>query len=339
MIDVRSDTVTKPSKEMRAAMAIAEVGDDVYGEDPTVRALELKAAELTDQEDALFVTSGTQGNLVAMMTHCSRGDGVILGSGSHIYIYEGGGLAVLGGMMPLLVDDSGGIPSVEAIGGACKGENVHFAPARLLCLENTHNHHGGIAVSPECFSRAVAVARDRELLVHLDGARIFNAAVAHDVPASVFTGQVDSVQICLSKGLGAPVGSLVCGSKGFIHRARHWRKRLGGGLRQAGVIAAAGLYSLEHMVERLGEDHDHAALLAELLNRGGLAVEQHEGTTNMVFITLPEDACTAPELVARCGERGVLFNAVGERRVRLVAHVDVNEEMIRQTAEVILAAL
>ncbi|WP_286951742.1 MULTISPECIES: low-specificity L-threonine aldolase [Aminobacterium] len=335
-IDLKSDTVTKPSEEMRRAMYEAEVGDDVYSEDPTVLRLEEKAAEITGKEAALFAVSGTMGNLVSLLSHCNRGDGVIIGTYSHINNYEGGGLSALGGLFPILVDDSSGIPSQESIGEKCLPKNVHYAPARLLCLENTHNKCGGIAVSPERFAETGEKAKDMGLPVHLDGARLFNAALAWGADISVYTSRVDSVQLCLSKGLGAPVGSVICASSDFIDRARHWRKRVGGGMRQAGVIASAGLYALDHNIDRMIEDHENAKRIAYILQDGGLAVEENGRQTNMVFFSIPENGPTASMLIDSCARRGVYFTAMGERRVRLVTHLDVSKEQAVKAAEIIV---
>ncbi len=336
LIDLRSDTVTKPTDEMRSAMASAEVGDDVYGEDPTVNELERESAAVTGHEAGLFVTSGTQGNLVALLTHCSRGDGAILGADSHIYIYEGGGLSAMGGILPLIADDKNGIVSPESVAAWCRPANVHFAPARLLCVENTHNRAGGIAVSPEDFGATVDVARTSGLKIHLDGARVFNAAAAWSVDVKKFTATVDSVQFCLSKGLGAPVGSLLCGSSDFIARARHWRKRLGGGLRQAGVIAAAGLIALKDMTGRLAEDHENADRLSAILRSGGLTVDEVSRPTNMVYVRLGLSGPDAAELSGRCAARGVLFGAVSERRFRLVTHFGVTSADVDRAGKVIM---
>lgn len=335
-IDLKSDTVTKPSEAMRRAMYESEVGDDVYGEDPTVIKLEEKAAQLTGKEAALFAVSGTMGNLVSLLTHGNRGDGVILGTYSHINNYEGGGLSVLGGLFPMLVDDSVGIPSPEAVQEKCLPPNVHFAPAKLLCLENTHNKCGGIALSPDVFAQTACKAQELGLSIHLDGARLFNAATAWETNVSAYTTLVDSVQLCLSKGLGAPVGSIICGSRNFIERARHWRKRVGGGMRQAGVIAAAGLYALEHNIEHLKEDHDNASLVAQILEAAGIAVENNGKRTNMIFFSLPEGDLTADMLIDRCSKRGVFFTAMGERRIRLVTHLDVSREQAVAAADIIV---
>ncbi len=336
LIDLRSDTVTRPNAQMRAAMAAAEVGDDIYGDDPTVLRLEERAAALTGHEAALLATSGTQGNLVALLTHCGRGDGVILGAESHIYYYEKGGMA-LGGLFPLVLNDAGGLPRPEDVKAWCRdASNVHFAPGRLLCLENTHNRHGGLAVPPKEFADIARFGKAQGLAVHLDGARIFNAAAFHGVDVRTYTTLVDSVQFCLSKGLGAPVGSMLCGSREFIGRARHWRKALGGGMRQAGVLAAAGLVALDTMIDRLGEDHENAKLLGSLLQAGGLPVCPNPYPTNMVFVELPGEGSETPELLKRCKNRGVLFGAMGPRTVRFVTHVDVSRDEVRAAAAVVL---
>lgn len=334
VIDLKSDTVTKPGEGMRKAMYEAEVGDDVYREDPTVIALEEKAAALTGKEAALFVVSGTMGNLVSLLTHCTRGDGAILGSISHIYYYEAGGLSTLGGILPLITDDSDGIPCIDGIEYWCRPSNVHFAPAKLLCLENTHNKSGGIAVSPEKFRKTVEFAKAKGLPVHLDGARVFNAAAAWDVDVKEFTGPVDSVQICLSKGLGAPVGSLICASASFVERARFWRKKVGGGMRQSGVIAAAGLYALDHNLSRLAEDHHNAAAMAGILTDAGIKVESGSKSTNMVFFETSSSLDEKTFLEA-CYSRGVQFNQVGSGRFRLVTHLDVSHEQALEAAHII----
>ena len=317
-------------------MAEAVVGEDVYGEDPTVRRREEAGAEMTGHEAGLFVTSGTQGNLVSLLCHCRRGEGAILGNQSHIFNYEGGGLAAFGGILPLPVGDEGGLPAVDSVQGWVRPANVHFAPARLLCLENTHNREGGNAAPPAAFRKVATAARDLGLAVHMDGARIFNAAVAWDMDVKTYTGVVDSVQLCLSKGLGAPVGSLVCGKADFIEEARHWRKVLGGGLRQVGVLAAAGLVALKENVARLAEDHENAAILAEQLNSGDLSVEPCHRRTNMVYFGIRKEGLSAGELANRCRHKGVLFNVVNPKRVRLVTHLDVTRGDVREAARIIL---
>jgi len=338
-IDLRSDTVTLPDAAMRRAMAAAELGDDVFGEDPTVMRLEELGASLTGKAKALFVTSGTQGNVVALLTQCGRGSAVLVGRDAHINWHEGGGMAALGGIMPYALDDSGGLPTPAAVAAQHLPRDVHYAPRRLLCLENTHNRCGGLAVPPEPFLATVAAARQAGLRVHLDGARLFNACARWDVPATLYTAAVDSVQICLSKGLGAPVGSLLCGDAEFILEARHWRKRLGGGMRQAGVLAAAGLEALSRNRERLKEDHANAARLADLLSEAGLPVEPAPWRTNMVFFSPPPGGISAAELVRRCQERGVRLLAVGPSRLRAVLHLDVPACDVEPAARTIAAAL
>ena len=258
LIDLRSDTVTKPTSAMRQAMATAEVGDDVYEEDPTVRRLEALGAEMIGKEAALFVPSGTMGNQIAAMTHLNRGDEVILEAESHIFYYEVGGLALLSGAQARPLPGRRGFMEPEQITHAIREENIHFPRTGLLCLENTHNRAGGAVLTPEQTKAMAEAGRQKGIPVHLDGARIFNAAIALGIDVRELTAPVDSVMFCLSKGLGAPVGSILAGSKCFITHARKNRKVLGGGLRQSGVLAAAGLIALEQMVERLAEDHDHA---------------------------------------------------------------------------------
>ena len=320
--DLRSDTVTKPCDEMRKAMATAVVGDDGYEEDETVKELEALGAELLGKEAALFAVSGTMGNLIALLTHCGRGQGAILGSRSHLYNYEGGAMASLGSIVPLVVDDGEGLPSTEAVSGFCRdASNVHFVEARLLCLENTHNACGGRAFSPGAMEPLCEMAHERGLVVHLDGARIFNAAVALGVKASRYGALVDSVQLCLSKGLGAPVGSLLCGDEAFIREARKWRKRLGGGMRQAGVLAAAGLVALRFRIERLAEDHEKARRLALILRQGGLDLVDVPNATNMIYFRLPQEA-DPRRFVEGCRSAGLLVSAPNHGLVRVVTHLD-----------------
>lgn len=265
LVDLRSDTVTKPSPEMRRAMAEAEVGDDVYGEDPTVRELEETGAALVGQEAGLFVPSGTMGNQVAVLTHTRRGDEVFLEAESHIYYYEVGDIAALAGAQPRPIPGSRGRFTAADLRAAVREPNIHYPNPRLVCLENTHNRAGGAVWRPEEVDAVVEAAHELGLAIHLDGARLFNAAVALGLPAARLARGVDSVMFCLSKGLGAPVGSLLCGPAEWIERARKERKRLGGGMRQAGILAAAGLWALRHNVERLAEDHANARWLAEQL--------------------------------------------------------------------------
>ena len=312
-VDLRSDTVTQPSKAMRAAMAQAVVGDDVYGEDPTVNRLERTCAERLGFAAGLFVPSGTQSNLAALLTHCGRGDEYIAGQDAHTYRYEGGGAAVLGGIQPqpLPFDEDGTLP-LAAVESVVKPDDYHYAKTRLLCLENTQ---AGRPIGPAYFAEARELADRLGLRVHLDGARLFNAAVALGVDATDITRHCDSVSLCLSKGLGAPVGSVLCGTDAFIAAARRWRKVLGGGMRQAGVLAAAGLYALEHNVGRLAEDHRRAKALALRLRDLGLRAENR---TNMVFVR-DADASLSAHLAAA----GVRTS--GER---WVVHLDIDDPAI-----------
>ncbi|MDR1732126.1 MAG: low-specificity L-threonine aldolase [Synergistaceae bacterium] len=334
-IDLKSDTVTKPSEEMRKAMYAAEVGDDVYGEDPTVRRLEVMAAELLGKEDALYVTSGTQGNLVALLTHCGRGDGVLVGQGAHVLNSEGGGLCALGGMVPIPVKDEKGLPALADLNHVMKPKgNVHLAYPKLLCLENTHNSGGGHASTPEEIYERASWAHEQGLSVHLDGARLFNASTALGVKPAEIVRAVDSVQICLSKGLGAPMGSLICASKDFIERARYWRKKVGGGLRQAGIVAAAGIYAFEHNIDRLAEDHENARRIKEILQKGGLRTEEVRRPTNMVYFGTADER-SADRLLEACKKRQVLFNKTAPDTFRLVTHLDVSREEAVQAATII----
>ena len=333
-IDLRSDTVTKPTPEMRQAMYEAEVGDDVYGDDPTVNELERKAAERLGKEAALFVVSGTMGNLVALLTHCGRGDEVILGDKSHTFLYEQGGMAALGGVTPHTVpNQADGTLRIADIGGAIRPDDPHFPRTRLLCLENTHNVCNGTPVPVDYMARAAAFAHNRGLSVHLDGARVFNAAVALGVDVSAIVRDVDSVQFCLSKGLSAPIGSMVCGSATFIAEARRARKVVGGGMRQAGVIAAAGIVALEKMTDRLVDDHARARHLAEALTELP-GVQVSPVTTNIVYFTVTDEAPKSPEQVeVQLKDRGILLNSRGGGRFRAVTHVGIGDEDLESTIE------
>ena len=290
MIDLRSDTVTQPCAGMRDAMANARVGDDVYGDDPTVAALEAKICEITLKEAAVFVTSGTQSNLCALLSHCARGEEYIAGQDAHTYRYEAGGAAVLGGIQPqpILFNAQGELP-LDAIEAVIKPDDPHFAKTKLLCLENTQ---GGKALSLSYLAEATALARKHHLNCHLDGARLFNAALATNTAMDALCQPFDTVSICLSKGLGTPMGSVLVGSDELINRARRWRKMLGGGLRQSGIVAAAGLFALEHNVARLIEDHQHADAVARALNELTI-LEGAVAHTNMVFLNLPANMLNA----------------------------------------------
>jgi threonine aldolase len=323
IVDLRSDTVTRPSAAMRRAMAEAEVGDDVFGDDPTVNRLQARAAEMLGFEAALFFPSGTQSNLAALMTHCARGDEVILGQEAHTYRYEAGGAAVLGSIQPQpLANRPDGTLDLAEVEAAIKPDDAHFARTRLLALENTI---GGRAIGRAYLEQALALAARRGLATHLDGARIFNAAVKQGVAARELCRGFDSVSVCLSKGLGAPAGTLLLGSAEFIARARRARKILGGAMRQAGILAAAGLYALEHNVERLAEDHANAERLAAgLSGLPGLEVEPPQ--TNMVFVRVP--AHRAQGLAAHLERAGI--RVLAGARMRLVTHLDVDRAGIER---------
>jgi threonine aldolase len=322
VVDLRSDTVTRPTPSMRRAMAEAEVGDDVFGEDPTVNKLERIAAERLGKEAALFVPSGTMANLVSLLAHCGRGDEVILGDQSHTFLYEQGGMAALGGIHPRpLHNEPDGTLDVNEIEAAIRPENVHFPRTRLICLENTHNRCSGNPLSLAYLTAVRAIADLYGLKVHLDGARLFNAAVASGVDAGEFAAMADSVSFCFSKALAAPVGSVVCGSKGFVAEARRARKVLGGGMRQAGVLAAACLVALEEMVDRLADDHANAHRLAEgLAEVAGLTTDPVVVRTNMVYAGVVRTDITSQLLVERLSAKGVLVLPTGPRRIRAVTH-------------------
>jgi threonine aldolase len=333
IIDLRSDTVTRPSPGMRQAMATAEVGDDVYGEDPTVRSLEARAAELTGKQAALFVPSGTMANQIALRVLCGPGEVVLAGEGAHVLAYEAGAAAALWGLQIETIG-RGGLFTVAELLAALPPDDVHCAPATLVCLENTHNGAGGRAWPLEAAEEVVAAARSRGLRAHLDGARLFNAAHASGVPAARLAAPFDTVAFCLSKGLGAPVGSLLCGDADRIERGRRIRKMLGGGMRQVGVLAAAGLYALEHNVERLALDHAHAKRLAQGLEKLGIAVEPAP-ETNIVMFRVPD----AGKFVHAAQARGVLVAPYDAQRLRAVTHLDVSgedvEEALERIAEVV----
>lgn len=320
MIDLRSDTVTLPTPPMRAAMAAAEVGDDVYGEDPTVNRLQEMSAEMLGKEAALFVPSGTQGNLLGILCHCERGDEYITGGRAHTYRREGGGAAVLGSVQPQPLDfEPDGTLDLELVESLVKPMDPHFARTRLLCLEDTQ---GGLALPLDYLEAAADTATRLGLGLHLDGARLFNAAVKQGVPVDEITGYFDTISFCLSKGLGAPVGSVLCGSKELIQKAHRWRKVLGGGMRQAGILAAAGIYALDNNVERLAEDHANAAALAAGLGFvAGLTVDYGATQTNMVFISLADRE--PAELAEFLLERSILVSP--DRPMRLVVHLGISE--------------
>jgi threonine aldolase len=341
-IDLRSDTVTLPTPEMRQAMANADLGDDVLGEDPTVNRLEALMAGRLGKQAGLFVPSGTMGNLTAVLTHCGRGDEVILGNLSHTFLYEAGGMSALGGVHPYTVPNQpDGTLQLNDVVAAIRTDNPHFPISRLICLENTHNRCGGVPITSDYTRQVGDLARQYSLKLHIDGARIFNAAIALGVSAAELAEPADSVMVCLSKALCAPVGSVLCGDEDFIRRARRVRKQLGGGMRQAGVIAAAGIVALEKMVDRLSEDHQRARSLADHLRTiPGLILETEKPATNMVYLQLEENVpINALELVQVCSKKRIKLSTIGPRRMRLVVHYWIDDQAIDTVVEAFKEAL
>ena len=343
MIDLRSDTVTKPSPGMRQAMAEAEVGDDVFGEDPCVNRLQEMAAQLLGKEAALFVPSGTMANQLCIKVYTQPGDEIIMERTNHPFNSESGGIAALSGVQVNLIDGQRGVITAAQVARAIRrGDGVHNPPTRLVCLENTHNRGGGNVYPLETIREISDVAQQHGLARHLDGARLLNACVASGLPATEFTQYFDSCTLCLSKGLGAPVGSVIAASAEFIRRALRYRKMFGGGMRQAGIIAAAGIYALEHNVERLAEDHQHAKLLAERISSArGLRLNPQEVETNIFFLQLDptEASLDAPGLQRALRAHDVLANAVDQYSMRLVTHLDVARAQVEQAAHVICDVL
>lgn len=332
IVDLRSDTVTQPTQEMRDAMYKAEVGDDVYGEDPTANKLEELGASKLGFEAGLFVASGTMGNLVALLAHTQKGNEIILEAESHIYYYEVGGMSVVGGVLPSLIKGDRGKLTPQMVRSSFRGENIHFPNSTLLCLENTHNRGGGSVYKPDEIGELVKCAHELGLNVHVDGARIFNAATACRCDVKEVVRGTDSVQFCLSKGLGAPMGSLVVGSREFIKRARKWRKLVGGGFRQIGLMAAAGIIALEKMVDRLEEDHINAKKLAYgLAQIPYISINPAEVETNIVVAHLDETKITVPGFVQSINEKGIRANGYGNNRIRFVTHKDVDSQDIDYT--------
>ncbi len=340
-IDLRSDTVTHPTPEMREAMYRAEVGDDVYGEDPTVERLQRLAAEKLGKEAALFTASGTQSNLVGVLTHCGRGDEVIVGDQAHIFHYEVGGVSALGGIMVRPVPNrSGALDPADVQAALRDPTNVHHPISRLVCLENTHNRCGGVALTAEQTAAVADVAHSHGLKVHLDGARLFNAAVALGVEAKTLAEPCDSVNICLSKGLSAPVGSLLVGSAEFIARARRNRKMVGGGMRQVGILAAAGIVALEKMVDRLAEDHANARALAEMVAEfPGMKVDLKSVQTNIVVAEVDRQDMTAAQFLARADEQGVKISPFGGNKIRFVTHYGITRQDVEAACRIVKSIL
>lgn len=334
-IDLRSDTVTKPSPGMRRAMAEAEVGDDVYNEDPAVKALEARTAELLGKEAAIFTPSGTMANQVAVGVHCRSGDELLCSATSHLYVWEAGGIARLWGVTPRTFMGDAGLLTLADVEDAVRPDDPHMVRTRLVTLENTHNRGGG-RVHPIADVRTMAAwAKGEGLAMHLDGARLMNAVIASGVPAAEWAKSFDTVSICFSKGLGAPVGSAMAGSAEAVRKARWLRKLLGGGMRQAGVIAAAALYALENNVDRIAEDHEHARLLAEaFVEAPGLHPETWP-ETNLVWVTVDPELGTAADVAAHLKSHGVLASALGPQTLRACTHLDVSREDVEFAADVI----
>jgi threonine aldolase len=330
-IDLRSDTFTVPDQGMRQAMATAEVGDDVWGEDPTVNALEAHVAELLGKAAAMFVPSGTMGNLVAVCSQTSPGDEIVVDRESHMVVYEVGGAAAVAGVQMRFLDPASGVPGASDVAGAVRTENVHYPISRLLCLENTHNRRGGAAIAPSLIGAAAGAAHAHGLRVHCDGARLFNAAVAFDCAPARLVAECDSVSVCLSKGLGAPVGSVFASDAATVAEARRWRKRLGGGMRQAGVLAAAALYALRNNVARLAEDHANAQVIAAALAEiPGVRLRLPEVPTNIVLAECP---IPAAQVVERAAAVGVLVTDMGGPLLRAMTYLGVSRDDAREAAQ------
>ncbi|MCJ7624008.1 MAG: low-specificity L-threonine aldolase [Anaerolineaceae bacterium] len=336
-IDLRSDTVTLPTPSMRKAMADAEVGDDVYNEDPSINALQDLAAAMLGKEAGLYIPSGTMGNLAAVLSHCNRGDETIMGNLAHTFLFEAGGVSALGGVvMHTLPNQPDGTLDLTSIRNAIRVENPHFPTSKLIILENTHNRCGGVPISTEYTKQVADIAHENGMFLHIDGARIFNAAVKLGVSAAELSVHADSITFCLSKALCAPVGSVLVGSKDFIHRANRIRKQVGGGMRQAGFIAAAGVVALEEMVDRLSEDHRRADLLADGLKQiPGISFYLNPPiTTNMVFISLDDKIpLNGAQVIERLKEYGIKIGMAGPRHFRLVTHYWISDDDISFTVQ------
>ena len=336
-IDLRSDTVTLPTPAMRDAIYNADFGDDVYGEDPSTNRLEKMAAEMVGKEDAILVPSGTMGNLISLLAHCRRGEEIILGDQAHIFYYEVGGMSALGGIVPHTVtNQSDATMRLEDIEAAIRGDDIHYPRTRLICLENTHNRCNGMPITAEYTDSVRELANRYGIGIHLDGARIFNAAVALGVPVTDLTRGVDSVSFCLSKGLSAPAGSIICSSREFIAEARRVRKILGGGMRQTGIIAAAGIVALEEMTKRLADDHSNAHRLAVgIAGISGLKVDLENVRTNIIVFHLENNGLAENDFMTRLEKRGVKLLSRGSCQFRVVTHHGITAEDIDLALEIL----
>jgi threonine aldolase len=338
VIDLRSDTVTRPTPGMRAAMAAAEVGDDVFNEDPTVNRLQERVAEMLGKEAALYVSSGTMSNQICVRAHTQPGDELLCEAACHIYNYEAGGAAVLSGVTCRYLEGDYGILDVSQFEGKIRPINEHLVRTRLVCLENTHNRGGGRVFPLEKIQAISAWARQNGLAIHLDGARLWNAIVATGIPAREWARHFDSVSVCFSKGLGAPIGSALVGSREFVARGRMIRKLFGGGMRQAGIAAAGALYALDHHIERLADDHRNARVIAQAVaDTPGLRLEPPEVETNLVWFEVDPDLGTAQEVAARIKQRGVRVHPAGPQMIRACTHLDVSAAQAERAAETIRA--
>jgi threonine aldolase len=339
-IDLRSDTVTRPSAAMRAVMAEAPVGDDVFGEDPTVNALQERTAAFLGKEASLFVPSGSMANQIALKVHCQPGDDVIIGEGGHNLLYESGATGAIAGVQATTVGRGGTFTARDVEAAFKPADNHSYAPTRLVCVENTHNRGGGLVWAQRDVSEVAAFARTHGLALHLDGARLCNAAVAQGASPAALAAQFDTVSMCFSKGLGAPIGSVIAGTRALMVKAHRFRKMLGGGMRQAGILAAAAIYALDHNVERLSEDHSNARLLAEgLAQVPGLSVNLEKVQTNIVMVDLATWLPAGAEAAAALRAAGVLTLAMGPRRLRLVTHLDVDRAACERAIQIIAATL
>ena len=334
-IDLRSDTITLPTKEMFDAIDRADLGDDVFQEDPTINQLEELAAKRFNKQAALFVPSGTMANLVAVLSHCQRGDEVILGDQAHTFLYEAGGISSFGGVHSRqLVNQADGTIAIDDIKHAIRKEDVHFPTTRLICLENTHNRCFGMPLSSDYVNSVAEVAKNDSILVHVDGARIFNAAVSLDTSVAELTHEIDSVSFCLSKGLSAPAGSLLCGPEDFIYRARRNRKALGGGMRQAGILAAAGIIALENMTERIADDHQNARALAEgISDIKGISIDLDKIQTNIIYFSLDHPKIESSLFLDKMCEKNIHFFELGPSWYRLVTHNGISKDDVSNVVE------